>query len=331
MEQTKKRHNPPIYDEDLAVKSFDRLDDIVQKADTSKVEVVKTDDALKEELASLAVKVFGDFFLGHREGKNSLEILLRVNNENYSLLKSEIFAETKLIVYKSKKANWYKRATINKYFTLEVDRPEQLIKSDAIEITEPNSIIQKGRYQPIKITAHTSEALKQAKLFAAAYQELTKQKARVIQDCADEETVNQTKVKTAEKIEAPIVEVVPKEPSKNAKVLREMSRGVWKGTKWSLTNIIAAPFIVPTRIRRNYQSNDVLMERDGFLSTVHSLFWPPTNIIAHTSLTLSSVFAAQNGHWEVPAIYLGANAVSGIYEFYRHSKNKVEEEERWKR
>src|SRR3990167_4414690 len=67
MEQKKKRHNPEITPQDLAVSAFDRnndivndavnLDGLVKNADTSKVEVVKNDSLLSKELYTLLAKI----------------------------------------------------------------------------------------------------------------------------------------------------------------------------------------------------------------------------------------------------------------------------------
>ncbi|MBI4918956.1 hypothetical protein HY837_03435 [archaeon] len=341
MEQ-KKRHNPPITQEDLAVKAFDRLDDIVKKADPSSVDVVKTENALNQQLNGLISKIFSQNIY-HRvyadiitqDDSYSKEVLQRFGCTDLNMKENSV-----LILLKKEKQKWYQRTKTVAYVTLEVDLPEQKIRTDYGEEVVTKKFIQNNNYSPIKITAHTPEALKQARIFAAAYKELTKQKAAVIQDCADEEAVNKTEVKEFVKLEEKIVDVVKKEPTKNVKVIKEMGnisgrilketgKGFWKGTKWSLSNIVCAPFIAPTKIRQIYEGNDRFCNGKLSNSVMTYLFLPMTTMFAHTAFIALSIPAAINDHWEVPAIYFGANAASGMYELYRYSKNKVEEEERW--
>ncbi len=353
MEQQKKRHNPEITQEDLAVKAFDRLENIVQEAKNSSqtVEAVKTDNALVKDFYTLVTKVFGEELV--KENKNTLTcmssmegfdskegIYLGVKSLDERIELEKFLEDPKFIdslnqlngLYKKKKDRWYQKKKPEKYLSLEIDIPEQVIKSDAGELPKLKFIVENGKYNPIKITAHTTEALREARVFVKAYEALTGKKATLIQDCEDEEPIKevQKEIKTLEQ--------KVKEPSKQVKIAKEMgrtskdlligcSKGVWKATKF----MIGGTLFFPTRVRQEYEGEDTVCKNNLSYSIAKNLAVPPTNLATHIGFILLSYPLIQNGNWEAPAIYFGANAASGLYELYRHSRNKVEEEERWKR
>ncbi len=231
MEQ-KKRHNPEITEQDLAVNAFDRLESIVQEAKNSSqsVETVKTDGVLMNEFYSLIKKIFGEEFYEHNKSKRwqTEEELLNDTRGLFNVVVNDpefaAFVNEPRTFYKNKKNKWYQKKMPEKYITLKVDAMDEIIKSDAGE--KINFLVQKGKYNPIEITAHTTEALKEARIFVTAYQNLTGQKATLIQDCEDEEPVKEVEEKV-------------KEPSKLGIILRAVGKevsGDLKKAKETLTD-----------------------------------------------------------------------------------------------
>ncbi len=201
--EPQKRHNPEITPEDKkawgvpaedsAVKAFDSLDQVVDSS------ITKTERVSLQELHQLVTGVFGnDLYFGY-DPKN-------IDNFN----ETSFTGNCKVELYKKTKQKWYQRKKTNKYLTLEVESVQVKANDDAQKEVIAGTFFEKGKYASLKLTAHTTEALKQAKIFAAAYQNLTKQKASIIQDCID----NVTTVKKTSSIEEKIVEEKPK--TKNA-------------------------------------------------------------------------------------------------------------------
>ncbi len=200
METSKKRHNPPIFDEDHSVQAFDRnndavpadsLDNLVKNADVSKVQVVKNDSVLSKELCKLLNKIIG-----------IKETEIEDNNAEEAALSDCMTLENE------QPRKWYQKRKIEPYLTIEVDlSPPRSSFEDAYTIRQ---FIHQGKYSPIKITAHTPDAVQKAKVFAAAYQELTKQNAIVVQNCED--------------VQEEDLERKTKEPSELSKTLRAVGR-----------------------------------------------------------------------------------------------------------
>ncbi|MBI4918863.1 hypothetical protein HY837_02970, partial [archaeon] len=108
----KKRHNPPILEEDRAVKAFDSgsgLDKIVEQAkeNTEPVSIAKTDEASRKELYNLVVKVFG----------NDLYCL----GDSFGTFTENVFTGQQIELDKKTKQKWYQKKKVEQYLTLEVD------------------------------------------------------------------------------------------------------------------------------------------------------------------------------------------------------------------
>ncbi len=207
MEQ-KKRHNPEITQEDLAKQAFDRnndalplkesLDAIVNIDETEQVQVIKSDTALQKGLYDLAIKTFGE----------DIDV-----GKSVAFFENSFSWRTVKLTQKQNK-KWYQRREFKDYATIEVDceASEKKIEDvfqekhkqnkdgfegimilieDTLQEVGQTRFVEKGKYAPIKITAHTPKALARAKTFAVEYKKLTGQKAIVIQNCTDEEKLEQ--------------------------------------------------------------------------------------------------------------------------------------------
>ncbi|MBI4918955.1 hypothetical protein HY837_03430 [archaeon] len=324
MEQKKKRHNPEITQEDLAVKAFDRLDDIVQEAKNSsqEVEAVKTDKSKLKEFHNLISKVFGEEF--YKETKEALvweteeEIYAdKTMLDNFSMLKDPGFIDllnTPRSLWKKKRTKWYKKKISERYITLEINTPDQIMKSDAGELPKIKVLLENGKYSPIKITAHTQEALKESRIFVKAYEKLTGQKATLIQDCEDEEPVRLEKK-------------IQKQPDYKTAAWKKMGKkaldfgnGFFKGV-----------FIAPTAI----QSGDVNYAYDngllgGVLTSIvgGALFYSLSGFLLVDPEIRESII---NNHlWAIPAIHLSTNALSGLKAWHNYETEKLEKEHKKK-
>ncbi len=164
-EKTKKRHNPEINEEDLAVKAFDTLESVIEKSDK----------VVEQEFLDLVKNCFGNLY---------------VEENNYEKLSKTNSLESMTLYDKS----WFKK---HKSITLEVDIPEPVIKSDAGEVK--NKFVETKKYNPIKVTAHTRKSLEQAKKFAIEYKKISEQNVRIVKDFVEEkleEKVESADVKT---------------------------------------------------------------------------------------------------------------------------------------
>ncbi len=294
MEQTKKRHNPPIFEEDRAVKAFDSdsgsLDGVVERAklDADKFEPVKTDEVRAKELYNLFVKVFGSDLSGETH-----------------MFKEVAFLEDNIDAYKVERPKWYKKRQAQDYVSIQVEVPSEVIKSDAGEVKNKVPFIHEGKYAPIKITAHTPEALNQAKVFAAAYEKISDQKARIIQNCVVEEIKLEGKV-----------DKVSLEDHKNAlkNIFSKTGKGSYSFGKF-LGKMTLAPWVTPTAVRR-YAAADL---SDNACT---GYFFTFLLMLGGTYYFLKEY---DSWHWQVPAAFLGTNLLSGAYEWYRYELGKVRE------
>ncbi|MBI4919006.1 hypothetical protein HY837_03690 [archaeon] len=174
MEQKKKRHNPPILEEDQAVQAFDRNDDrssVEEKNESleNKVEVVveKSDGMLLLEFSQRVQRIFGDVYWSFAG--------------SYIPLKNNV--STYLYDLRKKNKKWFKKDYEN-YAVIEVDVQEQAVKSDSGQ--EENKIFcRKGKFNPLKITAYTPESLDKARSLAEEYKRVYGQKVRILQEFPD--------------------------------------------------------------------------------------------------------------------------------------------------
>ncbi len=327
MENTKKRHNPPIFEEDSAVKAFDRLESIVEKAKSSseEVKVIETERSKRDEFYKLITLVFGEKFyqenkedLGYFTGETDPKII------NYYYTPEPKWLHTPpFTLHKSKKTKWYNKKRSEKYITLEIDTPKQLVKSDAIEVTKIEQIIHKEEYQPIEITAHTPEALKESKVFAKAYEELTGKKATVIKDCAE------TPVKDLE-------QVVKEKPNFKVEGLKRIGKKTF-----SMRNPVGnffkgfgmMYFALPTAVRI-YPTPASAASQKGLNAGITAGFVVTTFVMGIGYVVSLINFGAEGrlgeiidkGYWMIPAAHLGSNLLSGGYEWWKHEAKQAEEE-----
>ncbi len=202
MEQQKKRHNPEITREDLvqagidpAVKAFDKNKDALPVKDglEQKVQLEKGDGALEQEFCHLVNSVYGEnLYLNGSPLKEA--------NNKYPGVYWHI---NRLI----RKAGWFRNAEIAKYISITLFREPDRV-DDGVVVTERSlPIYEKGKFNPIKITAYTPDALKKTREFAKQYKSFTGQEITLIQECADEEEMNaQLGKKAASNIEEAVKE-----------------------------------------------------------------------------------------------------------------------------
>ncbi len=210
MEQQKKRHNPPIHDEEHAVQAFDRNNDALPadslegKVKTSSVDIEKTEDAVKKEISKkfcdLVNEVFGsknysfnaainipaEFdYVGSILYTGQGERPVTINEHDLDLSKS-----IRLSAFE--KPRWYQLTkSIILHVQVEVDLPDKTTEIEAGPLTIKSTFLEDNKYAPIKVYVRDTESLPKAKLFAQKYQEVTGQKARIIQDCPDEQKLEQ--------------------------------------------------------------------------------------------------------------------------------------------
>ncbi len=313
METIKKRHNPEITPEDLAAKAFDKLENIVQEAKNSpNNEVEKTDNALREDLYNLISKVFGEEF--YKENK---ELFVgfsggspNPNKIRYpEILKHFEGGENSVTLFKTGKTKWYQRKNTEKYITFDVDLPVTKIKTDQGEVLQFTSVVENGKYNPIKITAHTTEALKEAKIFGKAYETLTGQKARIIQDCADA---------LEQKVD------VEQHNFKN-EALKNMGSKTFQFGNGFFQGFFAAP----TAIQKNANNTINSFEKGllgGALTSVvgGGFFYALTGVLCVDSSVRAKIM--DNHLWVIPEIHISTNALSGLKAWYNHETKKAEEE-----
>ncbi len=230
MEQKKKRHNPEITPEDLAVKAFDSLESVIQesKEHPEPANIVKTDEARRLELCEL----INNFF-----GKDVKPAGDRVYLDT----------ATSFRLYKYHKTKWYKPVKTEKYLNLEIDFDEQIRNPAEYELKREH-FVENGKYAPLKLTAHTTEALERAKLFATVYRVLTSQNVSIIQNCPDsviKDQVLEEKVKEEAKQEISEEEVW-KEVKKELKSDAKQFGDYFVGMGFALSIF---PYVLPSTVK----------------------------------------------------------------------------------
>ncbi|MBI4918489.1 hypothetical protein HY837_01055, partial [archaeon] len=176
-----------------------------------------------------------------------------------------------------------------------------------------NGFFEEGKYSPIKITAHTREALAQAKIFAAAYKKLTGENASIIQNCPDQ--VLEEKVK----------EVKDEEVWKE--VRQELKSDTQKFSKYFTASMILTnlcPYMLPTSIKNvKAELNKPTKESEKKLTASE-------NFGIQTGLPLGILcFIGQATlyamHPPFLLIPLGTNLASAGYEWIMSKYNTVKE------
>ncbi len=188
MEQ-KKRHNPEITEQDLAVKAFDRNNDARPRSDNpvtldqavkdaekeTKLQTVeKGEEAFRDELNHLIWAVFGDVRAKYFDGEFYWHP--RIDKPG-----RRISPDSKWDLYKIPEG-WFK--TYQKHVSIE----PASIDLDAVFGAK---MFGDGQFFPIKVTAYTPEALKQARVFAAAYEKFTGKPVTLVRECRDEEEMKE--------------------------------------------------------------------------------------------------------------------------------------------
>ncbi len=183
MEQTKKRHNPPIYEEDSAAKAFDApaqprsdypltIDQAVEKASKEEMKFERGQNALRQEFLKLIEKVYGECKI-----------------EQNVIWDSDFFKREKYFhnIYLYKKSFLF-------------SKPEKHPVISII-VNEPDPVYFDGRYRPIEIHVLGSKYWRQSQTFAKAYEYISGQKATLVKEFHEEmkdekleEIVNEEKI-----------------------------------------------------------------------------------------------------------------------------------------
>ncbi len=179
MEKTKKRHNPPILEEDLAMQAFDETDVVQPRPDfdTAKESAHKDLEFKIEEGYRALERKFEDLVL---EVYGSEIRVCHYSSGNYT-------CEVKERKNYNASCSWY-------LFTVEIKKRRILPNK---KIPRLQSVILKDvdntysqiygsesepKFNPIAIKTYNQDALEKAKLFAQKYKEMSGQNVRLIQE-----------------------------------------------------------------------------------------------------------------------------------------------------
>ncbi|MBI4919174.1 hypothetical protein HY837_04535 [archaeon] len=186
---------------------------------------------------------------------------------------------------------------------LEVDLPKQLIKSDAGELTAKRKFVENKKYAPIKITAHTKKALDQAKKFAGEYAKISGEQVRIVQDFVE--------TKLEHKVE-----------NTSFKAIKTMGKKSWGFTS-DIVKFCLVPLNIPTAFRKcDEKEKYPYLEAWAVLPDAEA--GAPIIIIASQLPVITALYKLSGDRWESLLAYPIMNALSGLYEWYRYEKNKIE-------
>ncbi|MBI4918832.1 hypothetical protein HY837_02805 [archaeon] len=313
MEQQKKRHNPEITEEDRAVKAFDAqprsdfpltIDEAVEKAETETKQVVERgEEAFRDEFNHLIWKVFGE------------DVKIRAVNRHLIYTCYDIDKLGKRV---SPKDNWDLYKKVEGWHEFLIERThEQYVSIQPDPMGSNFGIFSDGSFHPIRVTAHTPKALKQAKVFVVAYEKFTGQKVTLVRECRDEEEMKEQLGETVEdKVE---------EPSPT-----EVWKQVMKDSTINSTNFISGPlknfsiyfmkgglcfYMFPT-ISRKFDTDPFINKDRSPFDTAHSA-GAFTGILS--SIICGTILGARNH--EFVLIPLATNALSIGYEQVRDMYN----------
>ncbi len=199
MEKTKKRHNPPIHDEDLAVSAFDRnndahdLEKLIKEAKTEeKIDVVKGEEALRKEFNYLIRRIFGENIRWNPDWR-TIPFTEYDLEGDYGYRPEGVFELTEVQIKKIFGMFIGTGIITKKYVKIECDLPkkEKKISEVLVNISVRPSIFENNQYNPIQITAYTPEALKQSKVFAQVYEKISGHPVKIIQECEIKEELEE--------------------------------------------------------------------------------------------------------------------------------------------
>ncbi len=232
-DSVQKKLNPELTEEDRAVHAFDKLiESAIQQSEETMndLNITKTDDARRQELCDLFIQVFGSF----KEG---------VATEKPVGLDTA----TAFTLVKSSKTKWYKPVKNEDYVSILIDFEEQVRNSSQYE-TKRAHFVENGKYAPLKLIAHTPEALAKSKIFAVVYKKLTGQNVSIVQNCADP-------IKDVKDLEQKVKEET-KQEVKDEEVWKEVKQELGKEAKdfgsMSTAMIFVAnsmPYAIPSYCR----------------------------------------------------------------------------------
>ncbi|MBI4919385.1 hypothetical protein HY837_05605 [archaeon] len=223
MEQVKKRHNPPIFETDLAVKAFDssvqpRSDPpltIDQAVEKEEVNFEVSEEGLKQEFENLIRRVYGFVF----KKAKKIEGAFFCEHDPFYVVRG----------YKCSSGGFFSQDGV-------VILPSNIKK---------RRINAGGSYQPITISVYNAKFWKQSQTFAKAYEHISGQKATLVKEFHEEEAKDKEleKIITSEESEGLIEEELP-EGVKVSRDGNEEKKEAQKKFKNMLSTLLTDKYLV---------------------------------------------------------------------------------------